>query len=112
MEPKLREIVFVIIELLAGTNYKELELLSGGVRLSADELKSVISEYGCRVLHPTLDMLELVDVIAIQSKRYPQWSVSVPLWTHEEGRSDLTLELTVIEKGSKMEVEIDNLHVL
>jgi hypothetical protein len=39
--------------------------------------------------------------------------VAAPLWTAEEGRSDLTLELRLIEFAPEAyEVEIEDLHVL
>jgi hypothetical protein len=41
-----------------------------------------------------------------------QWWVVVPLWTREEGRSDLSLEATITEPSGKISVVIDNIHVL
>jgi hypothetical protein len=41
------------------------------------------------------------------------WSVNLPLWTKEEGRSDLTLQMHFTESdGALYAVEIDDLHVL
>ncbi len=40
------------------------------------------------------------------------WFVVVDLWTAEEGRSDLSMEATVREVGDRVEVTIDNIHVL
>ncbi|WP_422652961.1 DUF7668 domain-containing protein [Archangium sp.] len=37
---------------------------------------------------------------------------SPPLWTREEGRSDLTLSVTAIKQGETYTVEVDDLHVL
>jgi hypothetical protein len=34
------------------------------------------------------------------------------LWTVEEGRSDLSLELTVAESGDGYLIEVDDIHVL
>ena len=42
----------------------------------------------------------------------PQFSVHMPLWTEEEGRSDLTLELTIKMPDKGIEVELDDIHVL
>ena len=40
------------------------------------------------------------------------WWVVVPLWTVEEGKSDLSLEATVRERLGRISVQIDNVHVL
>ncbi|XVQ08800.1 DUF7668 domain-containing protein [Spirillospora sp. CA-255316] len=40
------------------------------------------------------------------------WAVCVPLWTAEEGRSDLTVEATVTEGPDGPRVEVDDIHVL
>ena len=40
------------------------------------------------------------------------WFVVVDLWTLEEGRSDLSLEATVREAGDRIDLTIDDLHVL
>jgi hypothetical protein len=43
----------------------------------------------------------------------PTWSVRFDLWTVEEGRSDLSIEMTLIDRGDRdLAVEIDNVHVL
>ena len=39
------------------------------------------------------------------------WWIFVPLWTAEEGRSDLTLEATVRERDGSVFVVIDRVHV-
>jgi hypothetical protein len=40
-----------------------------------------------------------------------QWWVIVPLWTREEGMSDLPLEATVTESDAGVMVVIDDIHV-
>ena len=49
---------------------------------------------------------------ATQGVKPPRWSVRMDLWTAEEGRSDLSLELTIIESGRGYTVELDDIHVL
>jgi hypothetical protein len=41
-----------------------------------------------------------------------QWWVVLPLWTQEEGMSDLSLEATVTESTGGVIVVIENIHVL
>lgn len=41
-----------------------------------------------------------------------EWSVELPLWTVEEGRSDLTLQADVTERPEGPFVVINDIHVL
>lgn len=112
MEKALRETIARVLELLAASKYEELERISCGVRLSADEIRNAVAEYGCEILPPPPELFELVDTVEIQLEESPSWSVCLPLWTREEGRSDLTLELTIRDVENTPTVEIDDLHVL
>jgi hypothetical protein len=52
-----------------------------------------------------------MDSIQVRGATQPRWSVTMPVWTKEEGRSDLTAELTIIDRGNGFAVEFDDLHV-
>jgi hypothetical protein len=50
---------------------------------------------------------------AIQSRDHTgTWSIVVPLWTLQEGRSDLSLEATAQDLPSGPLITIDGIHVL
>ncbi len=53
----------------------------------------------------------IVDIYE-QTSHPEELALDVPLWTKEEGRSDLTLALTAIKQGETYTVEVDDLHVL
>jgi hypothetical protein len=36
----------------------------------------------------------------------------MPLWTREEGRSDLSVEITLIAQNGDFRIELDDIHVL
>ncbi|MFE9207606.1 hypothetical protein, partial [Micromonospora sp. NPDC007230] len=40
------------------------------------------------------------------------WKVNVDLWSREEGRSDMTLQVTVWEEAGAIKLTIDDLHAL
>jgi hypothetical protein len=102
-----------VVTELAAKHYAELERRTGGVRLSASELAGAVHEYGRRVIVPPPDVDLDLDVVPVSGASPAAWSVNVPLWTAEEGRSDLTLELTVrAGPAADYVVEIDDLHVL
>ena len=108
-----REATIQVIELLVGYRYDDLEKRTGGVRLSADMLEEAVTQYGKTLVFPPPDALANLDIVPVACEGPKTWSVRADLWTSEEGRSDLTLELTVIkDEGKRTIVELDNLHVL
>jgi hypothetical protein len=99
--------------MLARGEYDALERLSGGARLSAIDLDRAVREYARTLTVPPPGREPPLDVVEIRDARPRAWSVNVPMWSHEEGRSDLTLQLTVIDVPRQgYRVEIDDLHVL
>jgi hypothetical protein len=80
-------------------------------RLTVNELQKAIAEYGKTLTLPP-DSLEGLDTYPIDGKP-GHFSIDVPLWTLEEGRSDLTVSASVTEHadGSVL-VAIDDVHVL
>ena len=98
-----------VVELLARGEYAALERLTGGVRLTADEMATAVAEYGRTLIVPLPGAAPL-DVVPHRDGG--GWSVDVPLWTAEEGRSDLTLQLTVVKEVSAPRIEVDDIHVL
>lgn len=108
---KLYRTVTRVVKLLVEGKYGELESLSTGKRLAARDMQKAIEDYGCHLVMPR--EFEGLNVIEIKGSVPPQWYVGVNLWTVEEGRSDLTLELTLTDSAEPYYlVELDDLHVL
>jgi hypothetical protein len=102
-----------LVALLASGDFEKLFHLAPRSRVSTQEIEAVIKQYGRRLLPLPELAFELIDYIAINSTTPPAWSVVVPLFTEEEGRSDLTLELTMVELNTfNYEVQVDDIHVL
>ena len=108
-------VVWEIVALLAKGEYVSIERRTGGIRLSAEEIGAAVAEYPGRFIVPPpearMDVVEVEVGVSVS----PAWSVWLPLWTAEEGRSDLTLELTIraeAEAHGGYAVELDDLHVL
>ena len=112
-DQRIREVVRRVASLLAHGDYDALERLSRGKRLTAAELKQAVQEYGRTLVMPpdeAFERLDVVDVDAFSPKRH---GVRLDLWTAQEGRSDLTLEITITDTGPESyDVQIDDLHVL
>ncbi len=100
-----------IVQVLASANYSELQKDGRIGRLTLNELERAISDYG-RTLTPLPEnALDIVEVYPVEGA-VGLTAIDVPLWTIEEGRSDLTLSLTVNEGMGEAMVSIDDLHVL
>ena len=96
------------VGLLAAGDYDALDRLSAGDGLSADGLRQSVEDYGRTVVAEPFDTSdpELLDDGS-------GWWADVDLHTAEEGRSDLTLSLTLFESpGPLYNVRFDDLHVL
>lgn len=48
----------------------------------------------------------------VVSASVPTWSIDVPVWTQEEGRSDLTLQLRAEVRHGRVQLTIEGLRVL
>jgi len=108
----LQKQVGEIVSLLVEGRFGEIESLTNGMRLPAEQIKAAVGEYGRTLVLPPADAFSLMDVIEIRNASPPSWSIIMPLWTKEEGRSDLSLELTLVKEGLGFKVELDDIHVL
>ena len=111
MNEKFRAPIRQVIELLVARKYSELEALTNGVRLNGLAMANAIMDYGRQLVLPPNEAFELMDVVAVRNAHPSRWSVTMPLWTKEEGRSDLSLDVTLIEADKDFKIELDNIHV-
>ena len=79
--------------------------------MKADEWRTRIAEYGRTLRKPPQGDFETADVIPLQGQEGSAWSVWYRLWTIEEGKSDLAVELTVYYDGQTVEIDADGLRV-
>ena len=110
---KLHKTVKSVTDLLAQERYEDIAVLCNGVRITASEIRGAVIDYGNKIIPLPPHAFKDLDVIAIANTSPQQWSVNVPVFTAEEGCSDLTLELTLIAAPEELyKVELDNLHVM
>lgn len=99
-----------IYSLLQDKKYIELEAFTNRIRMSSNEIKEAISEYGRELVdYPLLIEFDAVEVKNTDPK---EWSVVAPIYTREEGISDLSMELSLTEtEFSYYRSELDNIRV-
>lgn len=84
---------------LLAKQYGELEKITNGSRMSASEIEEAVSDYGCELTdYP--DSIQL-DVIEVEGSNPKEWSVVAPIFTKEEGLSDLSLDFQLQTMASR-----------
>jgi hypothetical protein len=112
MQASATSIALELAHLLVHEHYKELVERCAMSRLTSQELRRVVRYYGRTLVPPPSGGVDRSDAVPVISASVPTWSVRVPLWTLEEGRCDLTLELTIADHEDGPRIELDDLHVL
>lgn len=112
MDQDIAAIVHDILMNLAARQYDALELRHRSSRMSAEEMHDVIIDYGRVVIGPPHDWAKYLSIVEVVNFELAKFSVVTPLWTAEEGRSDLSLELWITFGRGEPVVEIDSIHVL
>lgn len=74
-------------------------------------LHGAVRDYGRKFIVPLANAYDDLDAIRVTVARAPTWAVPAPLWTEEEGRSDLEVRLTVTIKDGVTSIELDNVRV-
>ena len=113
MDAHIRAAVEDIYGHLVRGEYDELSIMTGGVRLGAAEIERSVRDYRFTIAAwPNAGDLP-IDVVEINDASPRAWSVQATAYTLEEGRSDLTVEMTLVQtEAGQFRVELDNLHVL
>ena len=88
-----------------------IERLDRSGRMRATDWQNAIKEYGRTLREPPRNDFEAANVVPLRGQEDCAWSVWYRLWTKEEGRSDLTVELTVRLRGDDVEIDADGLRV-
>lgn len=104
------EIAALVHELVV-KNYTVLQLDGRSGRLTACELKRTIDDYGSQLVDITEEALAFADSYKLSGKQ-SEWAIDLPLWTLEEGQSDLTLSLVLSLLEDEAKLSITDLHVL
>jgi hypothetical protein len=113
LSSQIRTAVSMTVNLLVRGQYDVLESMTRGKWLSAGQLRQAVTEYPHRLVQPPDSAWENLDVMHAMDLEPATFLVDFPLWTDDEGLSDLTLQLRLVEAyPSAFETEITDLHVL
>lgn len=111
--PAMQAAIEFAVGMLVAGDYEGLERLSDRTRLTSEEIRRAVTEYGHELIAPPSFDEMRPSVVEVRGSTPSRYSTVVDLWTTDEGRSDLSLELTLIERSPGLfDIEVDNLHVL
>jgi len=106
-------IVGEFVALLAAGNFEDALRRPPSSRVTPEQLRCAVNAYGRSLIALPAEGYELIDYVEVLGSNPTEWSVVVSLFTQEEGRSDLSLELSMFEGAAGgHRVEIDGIHVL
>lgn len=91
-------------------DYKIIESNGQNGRVNTDDLKRIIKEYGCTIITLPDEAFAALHIYKIKAEN--RIDVYIPLWTKEEGRSDLTLSVSCYIIDGIPKIEINDLRVL
>jgi hypothetical protein len=111
MSSAARAVICQLVEDIVVGDFGSIEADGRIGRLTRDELRRAIQEYGKTLVSLPANAVEAADVYPLENSP-GEFAVDLPLWTAEEGQSDLTLSLTVVDVIDAPAVSIDDLHVL
>ena len=111
VDTKFMDPIRSLVQALVKGHFDQLEREGRSGRLSSHELETSLKAYGRTIIPLPDEAFGFIEIYPVKGQN-STWAVDVPLWTAEEGRSDLTLSLTVCESQDGMRLEIDDLHVL
>ncbi|MFJ8461722.1 hypothetical protein ACIQ57_21730 [Lysinibacillus xylanilyticus] len=95
---------------LSKENYNKIEEDGRLGRINIDDLKRVITEYGCEIIPLPDRAFNLAEIYYIAAGK--RLDIYLPLWTKEEGRSDLTLSFSGQRNNNQLKIEFNDLRVL
>jgi hypothetical protein len=105
--------VSIVVGLLVRGEFSVIEAMTQGRYLSADQMQAAIADYGLTLVLPPPEAWDELEVIQSERVDRPTFHVDFPLWTEEEGRSDLTLQLELAELGDGLyQVSVIGIHAL
>jgi hypothetical protein len=94
-------------------DYATAEAITRGERMSAGELRKVITDYGMTLVNPPDQAFEELEFLEIVGAGPPTHGVVCDLWTVEEGLSDLSLEMYLEELTHAVYIpKIVSLHMM
>jgi len=106
LQQQIRELVNALVT----ADYATISTEGWLGRLRQDDVQLRLQEYGATLVAPPPTFIDSIECYAYQDGS--GLHLDVPLWTAEEGQSDLTLSLQVLFESDRPQLHMLDLHVL
>jgi hypothetical protein len=103
--------VLDLLNALGRSDFAAVQQMTGGVRFSADSLRATIKRFGKTPAEPPGNIASHFNIRPVPMTQEPTWSIGVPMWTKEEGRSEIEIRIRVVEGGGGVKVMLDAVRV-
>lgn len=100
-----------ISEKLESEGYDEISAAAQSGGITADELRDAIRNFGERPTRMALGWEQQLSAVCVEATELTPWSIWLPVWTAESGRSDLNLEVTATIHPERVAFRIDDVRV-
>jgi len=104
---KYKERIQKFVSCLACKDYQTANNLILANSVPIQDIRRVIEEYDCKIISLPAKAFDLALLYQISDR---QVDIYIPLWSEEEGQSDLTLSLSFFKNENK--IKINDLEVL
>lgn len=109
---EIEAIVRSVIWQLVSKDYEGLVKRCPRSSMTTSQIRTAIQEYGRTfVMPPSSGYEKLLHTYQIENTDCPAWHIEAPLWTEEEGRSDLEVSLRIEFRDDAPQIMIQNVHV-
>lgn len=112
MEDRLGTVVQDVLSQLGSGRIREVFARSIPGGMSEEYFREVLRDYAVTPVSPPPGADLAVRAYEVSTASTPTWAVDVPIWTREEGRSDLTLQLRIELDESDARIMVESLRVL
>jgi len=100
-----------VLALLAARDYEGIKALDRASRLGVEDIWTTVESYPCTLVEPPDTPPPEMQVIEVSGPGRRRWRVDTPVWTREEGASDLYAIMTLTDCGGAISVRLDDVLV-
>jgi hypothetical protein len=111
-EAIIRETAFDALRILSSAGPVAFLKMLAGSRLTEANIRDAIAAYGRNPVSAPDCAKDDIEITRMEGKTRFVWFVVLPFWTLEEGRSDLSLEMTVELEDQRVLAFLDDIRVL
>lgn len=98
MNAAIKKAVEIVVNLLVEQKYEVLESLTRADRLTAEEMRSAIQNFGETLISIPDAGWKNLEIVQVDGAEPETFDAEIPLYTEEEGCSDLWISLHLIDQ--------------